>query len=1307
MHNQSNISRPIKDNFLSVFDSETFVPDRILSFFREFSHEISEFSNNHEINLIDNPSGCQDMLSALSTKCTELLQHQNTDMGTTPVKVSVIVPCYNRADTVQRCIDSIRNQTIKDIEIILVDDGSTDTTRNIIQDYERMDSRVKCILHDVNRGAGHAKNSGLFAASGEYVGFVDSDDYIDPNYFSRLYWAAAAFNTDIAVASIMQHRGDSSYPFHLYDMNLYTTDTVDKPTSDCSVDPESVIGSEFAASSCTKLFRREIVKGHWFCEGVADDLTFTIPLVASAKKIAYCPNVYYHYVTSTESLTTISNFEKKLGIADCFISAVDLLRRANAAGPCIKMFFANCICGTLYNFSNDINMLTEFRRLLGAIDDFDSFFDIEKNKYIPRGLNLQQAHRESFDVQYYYAFLKFFMAGQFDKLNEHISKWGYSAENYQPKVSIVIPVYNGSNFLKTAIDSALAQTYKNIEVIVINDGSNDEGKTENIALGYGDKIRYFYKENGGVATALNYGIDVMEGEYFSWLSHDDAYKPDRVSKLISALSETDDHTTVLYSGYDVVDEGGNFKYSVKPGDEYSSGQLDTPLFAVLRGLLNGCCLLVHRSNFAQAGVFDPSLRTTQDYDLWFRIFRNGKVKYVNEQLVLSRSHPNQDSVRMKSIALKESVELWKKMALSLSDEERTSLDGSPRQFFQSTEVFLRNSTPFEEAADFMMTVLEEYDEKLPLVSIIIPVYNGSDYMKEAIDSSLAQTYRNIEVIVVNDGSGDDGKTDSIAKSYGEKIRYFSKPNGGVATALNMGIENMKGEYFSWLSHDDVYSLDKVRIQMEAILASGNPATIAYCGYEVIDAQSEYVGRMDPLLLYPEERLNISMLPLMRGLVHGCSLLIHKSHFKRVGMFDVQLRSTQDYDLWFKMFRGASLRFIPDFLVKSRVHPEQGTHKIVNHLDEANDLWMGMISELTKDEILEIDGSVLKFYKEETRFLEATPYEKAWKFAKHRYENTASVLRKSKISVIIPFKNRLGWLLESIESVLSQTYKNVEIIVVDDASDVDLAPLHNLVKSDSRIVYLLSEGKGVSAARNTGISRATGAYIAFLDSDDLFCPEKLEIQLNYMIDECLSFSHTSYSRMTVEGHTMEHRDTSHFKGKVFPEVLCGCPVATPAVMAEAELLRKNRFDETISIGEDTCLWIDISYKHEFGAIKTPLVKVRIAETSAFQNKEKQMMGLTNIMSHIARNPSYRVHTDAVGILASYLGRIMGNVETEVPVAAVVAPEQRKRSSFNRLARFGFRGVKRVATGLGLKQRVGRSRIYRKMELSGTLQKLRGY
>ena len=216
----------------------------------------------------------------------------------------------------------------------------------------------------------------------------------------------------------------------------------------------------------------------------------------------------------------------------------------------------------------------------------------------------------------------------------------------------------------------------------------------------------------------------------------------------------------------------------------------------------------------------------------------------------------------------------------------------------------------------------------PKVSIVIPVYNGANFLSQAIDTALAQTYNNIEIVVVNDGSKDDGATEKVAMSYGDKIRYFSKPNGGVSSALNYGIEKMQGEYFSWLSHDDLYEPEKIKKEVEVLKTSVNhDNTIVCCADSLIDINGGAI-------FHPNTRLS----GLFKGTelfdyyfskhlpINGCTLLIPKLVFDKFGGFST-FRYIQDIECWVKfMLGGVDYFFIQDKLVKMRVHEGQVTKK---------------------------------------------------------------------------------------------------------------------------------------------------------------------------------------------------------------------------------------------------------------------------------------------------------------------------------------------------------------------------------------------
>jgi glycosyltransferase involved in cell wall biosynthesis len=231
----------------------------------------------------------------------------------------------------------------------------------------------------------------------------------------------------------------------------------------------------------------------------------------------------------------------------------------------------------------------------------------------------------------------------------------------------------------------------------------------------------------------------------------------------------------------------------------------------------------------------------------------------------------------------------------------------------------------------------------PLVSIVIPVYNGARYLGEAIDSALAQTYSPCEIVVVNDGSTDNGATGAVAQKYGDRIRYFSKPNGGVASALNFGIKAMKGRYFSWLSHDDVYYPWKIKCQMD-IMRKARRVFVLYGGYDIIDENSNFIQK-EVLDRVPPSRFRISL--IAASPVNGCTCLIPKACFDTAGLFDESLKTTQDNDLWFRMSETYGFVQMRKSLIKSRIHSRQGSLVIVTHTDEKTAYYVNCIDRLRK------------------------------------------------------------------------------------------------------------------------------------------------------------------------------------------------------------------------------------------------------------------------------------------------------------------------------------------------------------------------
>lgn len=238
-------------------------------------------------------------------------------------KVSVIIPVYNVEPFLARCLDSVVGQTLREIEIVCVDDGSPDRSIDILRRYAAVDDRIRVISQE-NRGLGGARNRGFDAAAGEYILFVDSDDWIDPAYCERLYDAARATGADVACASMLKIRPSYSKWTIRYTQRVEVTDAVEKFRV-CRCPPDFYV--------MNKLLRREMLLrlGLRFRERVCyEDVEYTMRVLGEGGTLVTVPDVVYRYMVNGASITKSRQTPKKQ--LDRYLAHKALVAYADARG---------------------------------------------------------------------------------------------------------------------------------------------------------------------------------------------------------------------------------------------------------------------------------------------------------------------------------------------------------------------------------------------------------------------------------------------------------------------------------------------------------------------------------------------------------------------------------------------------------------------------------------------------------------------------------------------------------------------------------------------------------------------------------------------------------------------------------------------------------------------------------------------------------------------------------------------------------------------------------------------------------------
>lgn len=206
-------------------------------------------------------------------------------------------------------------------------------------------------------------------------------------------------------------------------------------------------------------------------------------------------------------------------------------------------------------------------------------------------------------------------------------------------VSVIIPVFNGSNYLAQAIESVLAQSYPYIELIIVDDGSQDD--TWKIIQSYQSRVCGIHQHNHGVASALNTGIQCSHGEFIAWLSHDDVFLPGKIERQVQFLRDNP-HYGGCYTDFEIIDAQGNHRAVVRAG-WCPAVELAGRFLQDMH--INGSTTLIRKEWFVKAGGFNETLAHTQDMDMWLRISEWTELGYLPEVLLKFRSHPVQGSLK--------------------------------------------------------------------------------------------------------------------------------------------------------------------------------------------------------------------------------------------------------------------------------------------------------------------------------------------------------------------------------------------------------------------------------------------------------------------------------------------------------------------------------------------------------------------------------------------------------------------------------------------------------------------------------------
>lgn len=440
--------------------------------------------------------------------------------------VSVVVPTYNVEDYLEQCMDSIIAQTLENIEIICVNDGSTDKSLRILKNYQAKDARIQIITTE-NLGYGHAVNIGMSIAKGEYIGIVEPDDYIDERMYEVLYHRAIAVDADILKGDFYRFYGEGDKQENIYNSTAreqknYNRVICPRKEKECF---------RFIMNTWSGIYRRSFLEHYAICHNETpgasyQDNGFWFQGFCQAERI-YFINEALYYNRRDNPGSSVNNRKK--------------VYCANKEYAWIRMFLAE-----------HPELETEFIYQYSMKKYHTYVFTLERIAWEYKREYLERMAKEFQEAE---------QKGELSKAVFTPQEWECihwmirDTEEYYEKVvkgeikiSVIIPVYNAELYLIECLESLAKQYFRQIEVICIDDGSTDDSLKilENFAR-RDKRFQICSQKNAGAGAARNRGLAMARGEYVIFLDADDYFAPEMLMLAWQRIRETESDICVMGS----------------------------------------------------------------------------------------------------------------------------------------------------------------------------------------------------------------------------------------------------------------------------------------------------------------------------------------------------------------------------------------------------------------------------------------------------------------------------------------------------------------------------------------------------------------------------------------------------------------------------------------------------------------------------------------------------------------------------------------------------------------------------------------